>query len=458
MKNRITSFHGICLIIVMLTGFAIRLLFIGRDSLWPDEALYLFISQNLISDPLALRDPSGQWFYQNPPMYTYMLAGVFKLTGVSLTAAQFFSIALGSATIGLTYFIGRSIFKPSVGLVGAILLAVSPLHMWMSTRILIDVPLTFFIYLAIFMLIKEKKILFFTFSLAAISLKYPAVPILLLPFLNESRLKKRPYLFISLYFIGLVMIIIIFSVLPNLTWDNKPLAYFMSAFGLPDFAHMFRETYYFLGIVFIFFMIGLIGALKKGNLSVLVIWVVLFGTARIFMAWGAFRMSRYTLPLYPALLILAAHGGFFLYEYVKRRLPQSNPAVTTVFAALLFFIVSISAFRAYTVTETNIKTFNGFSEVQQFFSDRPSDFIVAILTSSPRQVKFMVPEMTVHDLPMKSTPSEARDIIREKNISYVIIDRWSPHQPGWAIDYFQTANGFQPVHQTADLKILKIIQ
>jgi hypothetical protein len=70
----------------------------------------------------------------------------------------------------------------------------------------------------------------------------------------------------------------------------------------------------------------------------------------------------------------------------------------------------------------------------------------------------MVPEMTVHDLPMKSTPSEARDIIREKNISYVIIDRWSPHQPGWAIDYFQTANGFQPVHQTADLKILKIIQ
>jgi hypothetical protein len=56
------------------TAFVFRALFIGHESLWPDEALYLYISKNLAINPLALKDIHEKWFYQNPPLFLYLLS------------------------------------------------------------------------------------------------------------------------------------------------------------------------------------------------------------------------------------------------------------------------------------------------------------------------------------------------------------------------------------------------
>ncbi|MCK4820227.1 hypothetical protein KA005_30970, partial [bacterium] len=46
--------------------------------------------------------------------------------------------------------------------------------------------------------------------------------------------------------------------------------------------------------------------------------------------------------------------------------------------------------------------------------------------------------------------------ISDKDVDYVLVDRWSPHQPRWALSYFLLANGYSPVLQTENLFIFKV--
>ena len=452
MKSDNKARYSLCLIV--LGGLVLRAIFIGRESLWPDEALYMYISQNLLSNPLALHDQSGKAFFENPPLFMYMLSFLFRVLGiVSTQVARSFNTIIGSGTIVLVYFIGRHLYGRSVGLLSAALLSLNPLHWWISTRILTDVPLTFFIYISLFMLIRNKKGKFFIFSLASVATKYPAAPLFFVPILNNVRLKKSPWLWMNLYLLGLGLTI--FFVALNVKTEIPWLDFLLASFRFPDLKQIYQETFYFLSsIVCFFFFIGLASALRKRDFSPLLIWVILFGTARFFLPWQAFRMSRYTLPLYPGVIILAAYGGITSFSFLRKRLPERTFFISMAFGSILLYILFIFFLRGYAVTDINSRTFVGFEHVKHFFQNKSSD--LAILTSSPRQVKYMAPHLPVYDLSGNLTPKQARTLIKEKLIVYILIDRWSPHQPKWAPQYFLSDNRYHPVLQTKNLCILAV--
>lgn len=56
------------------------------------------------------------------PLYSYVLALVYATIGRNFTIVRLLQIAAGSFTVVLTYLIGRRLFRPSTGLVGALLL------------------------------------------------------------------------------------------------------------------------------------------------------------------------------------------------------------------------------------------------------------------------------------------------------------------------------------------------
>ncbi len=439
---------------IVLAGLALRAIFIGRESLWPDEALYMYISQNLLSDPLALHDQSGKPFFENPPLFMYMLSFLFRVLGiVSTQVGRAFNTLIGCGTIILAYFIGKYLYGRSVGLLSAALLSLNPLHWWISTRVLTDVPLTFFIYLSLLMLIRNRKGKFFIFSFASLATKYPAAPLLIVPFLNNARLKKAPWLWMNLYLLALAFTIlfITLNVRTGIPWVD----FFLTPFRFPDLKQIYRETFYFLSItVCLFFFIGLVSALRKRDFSPLLIWVILFGTARVFLPWQAFRMSRYSLPLYPGVIILAAYGGIISLSFFKKRLPGRTFLISMIFGSVLLYVLSISTLRGYTVTDINSKTFVGFEHVRHFFRNKPSH--LAVLTSSPRQVKYMAPHLSVHDLPGSFTPEQARTLISEKGIDCILLDRWSPHQPKWAPEHFLSDTRYHPVFQTRNFCIFEV--
>jgi len=141
--------YGFCLIVMI--SLSLRVVFINHKSLWPDEALYLYISQNLISNPLDLKGIQGDIFFLNPPLFLYVLSLLLRIDILDpRVLARSLTILMDTGTVIIVFFMARALFGTSVGLISASLLSVNPLHWSTSTRILTDVPLTFFMALSEF--------------------------------------------------------------------------------------------------------------------------------------------------------------------------------------------------------------------------------------------------------------------------------------------------------------------
>ena len=91
------------------------------NMLW-DEARDLEIAMALVDDPLfGIGDDGSQ---MRLPMYVN--AAVLTITGESLAVTRAISLAVGAATIVLTYLLAREVFGAAAGVLAAALLATSP--------------------------------------------------------------------------------------------------------------------------------------------------------------------------------------------------------------------------------------------------------------------------------------------------------------------------------------------
>jgi len=73
---------------------------------------------------------------QRMPGYPLLLAGVYAIFGHSYLAARLFQCLLGGASCVLLYLLARSWFSRRVGLISSAMLAVYPMHVWLSGELL----------------------------------------------------------------------------------------------------------------------------------------------------------------------------------------------------------------------------------------------------------------------------------------------------------------------------------
>lgn len=131
------------LVLMMALALVLRLVGIGKESLWWDEytshvylnapSLYDFLVLNRTLDPLTL-----PFYYTLEYLWTHYVHD-------SVLSLRLMSIAIGIATIPLLYALGRRLFGTWAGLTAAALLAVSPTHIHHSQSIRMYVV---FIFLA----------------------------------------------------------------------------------------------------------------------------------------------------------------------------------------------------------------------------------------------------------------------------------------------------------------------
>jgi 4-amino-4-deoxy-L-arabinose transferase-like glycosyltransferase len=452
MTSNATTKLVLCLVVFL--AFILRALFLDSKSLSPDEGLYLCISRNLMTDPSAIYDCEGNFFFQNPPFFMYLLSFCFMLTGgPSLWAAHLFNALLGTATVLVTFLIAENLYGKKVGLVSALLLALNPLHWWISTRITNDLLLTFLIYFSIFILIHGHQLAFYLFSFLGFATKYPSALLFFLPLLSPHPFKKKGIFFLSTY----VLVIFCLATLRayhlklNLPWAD----YFIAFFRFPSLDKVWLETNYFFGpILLFFFVIGFVNALKTRQYSPLLIWIILFGLARLFLPWAWTRIARYSLPLYPGLIILASYGGMRAYSFIERKTSIRRIFLASLFVLIFLWTVLDSATKGRSVIDLTNKSFIGFEEIHQFLKDKPID--LRILTSSPCQVKFFAPRAKVLDLKSLTTEQEACNLMKTHGIDYILVDRWSPHQPDWVPHYFLPEKGFMPWFETPNFTVFSV--
>ena len=107
----------------VVAGALLRLLDIDQQSLWFDEVYSLDMIHWPFGVMLTVRDG-------HPPLFHILLRGVVPVLGEH--AGRYISALAGTATIPLVYVLGKRLFDRPTALLAAILLAISPLHVWYS--------------------------------------------------------------------------------------------------------------------------------------------------------------------------------------------------------------------------------------------------------------------------------------------------------------------------------------
>ncbi len=438
----------------LIAGALIKFSFVFQESLWPDEALYLYIARNLSWDLTNLTDITGTWFYHNPPLLMYLLS-LFPTGNPAdfASAARALITLMGIGTILITYFIARKVYHPLVGLIAAGLLAVCPLTNWHSIRILTDIPVVFFIYLAICMLVYDRRIAFYFFGFCAVLTKYSAFPILLIPLL----LRLKPRIWLLMYFSLFLLLLGFVSIRSAFPAPTGWISSFYYYFQIPDVFHMLKESEFFLGyFLMLFAAAGFFFTLKEKKYSALFHWLLLFGLFRFFLPWVIFRVSRYTLPLYPGLLIFAAYGCYQSVIFIGSIWPKSSKWATAFLLLSIPVIMSFHALKSVDMMNKTSNTFVGFAKAIDFLKNQPPPHIVA--TPSPRQMKYYEPEFNFYDIGADVTPDSLKLLILEKKIEYLSIDIWSPHLPSWCRTYDFQKNGYQLIYASKGVYLFRILK
>ena len=116
---------------IVLIGLFLRVYHLGTASIYNDEAITIYISK--LSLPQLL--PAASQLDMNPPIYHFILHYWVALFGDSEFAVRFLSVVFGVLAIPMTFVVGRQLFDDEVGLLGALILALSQFNIQQSQEV-----------------------------------------------------------------------------------------------------------------------------------------------------------------------------------------------------------------------------------------------------------------------------------------------------------------------------------
>jgi 4-amino-4-deoxy-L-arabinose transferase-like glycosyltransferase len=116
-----------------------------------DEAIYAEVAKEILQsgDWVTLHWQHANWF-EKPPLTFWIMAGLFRLFGVSEFSARAVSALAGVGVVAIIYGIGKLQRGPVSGLIAALILLTTFQFVQMSRLVYTDVLLLFFIYVAIY--------------------------------------------------------------------------------------------------------------------------------------------------------------------------------------------------------------------------------------------------------------------------------------------------------------------
>ncbi len=114
------------LLLSLAGGALLRFYALSAESFWFDEAYSVWVARHSVGWHIAL---SVQRIF--PPLY-YLLLHFWLPLGSSEFVIRSLSVFIGLGSIVAIYALARQLFDERVGLISALLLTISPLHIWYS--------------------------------------------------------------------------------------------------------------------------------------------------------------------------------------------------------------------------------------------------------------------------------------------------------------------------------------
>jgi mannosyltransferase len=112
---------------IVFLAFGLRVFRLGTQSFWGDEGATIW--RSTLPLPQLLAEPGT-----HPPLY-YVVMHYWLRLGTDEFASRFLSALAGTITVAAIWWIGTKSAGRSVGNVAALLLALSPVHVWYSQEV-----------------------------------------------------------------------------------------------------------------------------------------------------------------------------------------------------------------------------------------------------------------------------------------------------------------------------------
>jgi uncharacterized membrane protein len=129
MKNNRNLWLFISAVVILILATLLRQWNLGAESAWIDEAYSIELVKHSLVEIIT-----GTAADQHPPLY-YLLLHFWLRIGSGVTYARLLSVILGVINIAQILHFGYKTGGVYIGLIGALLLAISPMHVWYSQEI-----------------------------------------------------------------------------------------------------------------------------------------------------------------------------------------------------------------------------------------------------------------------------------------------------------------------------------
>lgn len=153
------------IIFILVLGLILRILSLNQ-SLWLDEAINTLAAKNYSFFDLITKYAPADF---HPPGWFIIIWFWTKIFGYSEIAVRIPSVIFGVLTIWVVYLIGKKISSKEVGIIGAILICLNPLHIYYSQEARMYALATLAVCINIYFVIKilrdeKTDLLFLIFS------------------------------------------------------------------------------------------------------------------------------------------------------------------------------------------------------------------------------------------------------------------------------------------------------
>jgi len=143
-----------CLVLAaIIVAFALRIYRLDYQSLWEDEIHSVLRGNMSLAD--MLQDVLQT--QNHVPLYFAMMHYWQQFTGDREFAVRFFSLFWGVLSVAAIFRLGITFGRRSAGLIGALLLAISPFHVWYSQEARMYTMVTFFMLGANYFFVKVLR-------------------------------------------------------------------------------------------------------------------------------------------------------------------------------------------------------------------------------------------------------------------------------------------------------------
>lgn len=347
-------FSTSALIILVISGIIMFYNLGGIPLLDPDEPVYaetpkeMYTFNEFISPRIY-----GEYWYDKPPMYYWLVAASYKIFGVTEFAARFPSALLGVLCVLAVYIFARRFFGGKAGLTSALVLATSIEYFYLGKAAVTDITLNLFLTLCLLSFIDKRYYwAYFWAGLATVTkgpigLIFPGAIVFLYLAVtgNFSELKKMkiPTGIALFSLVAIPWYWIMFQIHGTIFIDTFLGFHNITRFTSPEHPELVVWYYYIPVLLLGFFPWTALGvqavwaSLTKGSRERNVLLFLNVWAAFIFLFFTVSRtkLVSYILPMFPPLAMIVGWYIDYLWSGRKKTCP-SWPILLTI---LVLFLV-----------------------------------------------------------------------------------------------------------------------